>query len=419
MTAVACLRVAVEADSTGIPAATLGPLVAKFASAYLESRWLWPRKFAPLTHYSFLLTDPSSDEMNVEELARLSDELQIKLFGEAEEGEVGLLLFEGPPEAVTAFAALDAATVARAMTDPSLLPPGGRLSRVETAEQAAARAARAATPTPKVSPPSGPGWVEQHLMIGQNPMGDTGVLFSRALPQLVGLQGIYFAPRGLFVGDVVSSTPGTARTHLTLVEGAEHMPLEPAAFDRDCVQAALRYLEPPGVTGMLYLPICYSNIIRTTSRAEYETMLEALPSELRPQLAAAVYDVPRDPAFTALRQLRTTLERYFTKIDLRTPDPGFEVEKLPHEAVTSVTLVLPEGDTRTRLVALRRFAERLSLFKQKRIWAAVTNVRNRTELEACIGFSIPFVTGPAVCRLQTEPVGGRMQDVRALPVLAA
>jgi len=419
LTAVACLRVAVEADRTGIPAATLGPLVAKFASAYLESRWLWPRKFAPLTHYSFLLTDPGSDEMNVEELARLSDELQIKLFGEAEDGEVGLLLFEGPPEAVTAFAALDAATVARAMTDPSLLPPGGRLSRIETAEQTAARIAKEAPPKPKVSRPSGPGWVEQHVMIGQDPMADAAALLKQPLPQLVGLQGIYFTPRGLFVGDVVSSTPGTARTHLTLVEGADHMPREPEAFDRDCVEAALGYLEPPGVTGMLYLPICYSNIIRSSSRADYETMLQSLPAELRSQLAAAVYDVPRDPAFTALRQLRTTLERYFIKIDLRTPDPGFEVEKLPHEAVTSVTLVLPEGDTRTRLVALRRFAERLSLFKQKRIWAAVTNVRNRTELDACIAFSIPFVTGPAICRLQTEPVGGRMQDIRALPVLAA
>src|SRR3990167_5077934 len=160
LTAVACLRVAVEADRTGIPAATLGPLVAKFASDYLESRWLWPRKFAPLTHYSFLLNDPGSDEMNVAELARLSDELQIKLFGEAEDGEVGLLLFEGPPEAVTAFAALDAAPVARALHDPSLLQAGGRLSRIESEEQAAARTAKEAPAKPRAARPTGPGWGE-------------------------------------------------------------------------------------------------------------------------------------------------------------------------------------------------------------------------------------------------------------------
>ncbi|MDP3854851.1 hypothetical protein [Phenylobacterium sp.] len=412
MTAVACLRVAVDADRTGIPVVSLGPLVAKFAAAYLESRWLWPRKFAPLTHYSFLLTDPRSDELDVAELARLSDELQIKLFGEADEGQVGLLLFEGPAEAVTAFAALDAATVARALLDPSLLPPGGRLSKIESPDQAA-KAAKSDTLAPPRA--AGPGWVEQRLIGAVDEVAAP----SFDMPQLEGLQGIYFTLRGLFVGDVISSTPGTARTHLTLLEGAEHMPAQPEVFDADCLAAALHYLDGPGVEAMLYLPICYSNIIRATKRADYEKLFESLPPERRPVLAAAVYDVPRDPAFGALSVLRSTLSRYFTNIDLRTPDPGFEVEKLPMQAVNSVTFVLPEGDQRARLVALRRFVERLPLFKQRRIWPAVTNVRNRLELEACVAAQVPFVTGPGVCRLQTAPVGGRMQDIRALPVLAA
>jgi hypothetical protein len=412
MTAVACLRVAVEADRTGIPPEALGPLVEKFASAYLETRWLWPRKFAPLTHFSFLLSDPRSDEMDVQELDRLSDELQVKLFGETEDAEVDLLLFEGPPEAVTAFAAMDSAAVAKALIDPSLLPPGGRLSKIEPVAVVEAREEHKAEAPAKAA---APGWVEQHL--AGAPAAPPPP--PRAMPQLEGLQGIYFTLRGLFVADVVSSTPGVARTHLSLVEGPDHMPADPKAFDADCVATAVHYLADPSVEAMLYVPVCYSNIIRATERADYETMFATLPAGRKSLLAAAVYDAPRDPAFAALTLLRSTLAKYFTNVDLRTNDPGFEVEKLPTHAVTSVTMVLPQTDQRNRLIALRRFTDRLLLFRQKQIWPAVSNVRSQAELEACVAARVPFVTGPRVCRLQTAPLGGRMVDLDRLPMLAA
>lgn len=416
MTAVACLRVTVDADRTGLSPVVLGPLVAKFSAAYLESRWLWPRRFAPLTHYSFLLTDPRSDELDDQELSRLSDELQIKLFGEADEGEVGLMLFEGPPDAVTAFAALDASVVARALTDPSLLPPGGRLRKIATGPDVVPVEAREAKKPEPARSSDDPGWVEQHL---SSPIEEPEPGRKIDMPQLEGLQGIYFTLRSLFVGDVVSSTPGASRKHLSLVEGAEHMPADPQAFDADCVTAAIHFLAEPRMQAMLFVPICYSNIVRATSRSHYEEMLSTLPPERRSQLAAAVYDSPRDPAFSSLAQLRSTLSKYFTNIDLRTPDPGFEIEKLPTRAVTSVTMVLPDADQRTRLVALRRFVERLDLYKKKQIWAAVTNVRTRTEVDACARAHVPFITGPGVCRMQTLPIGGRMQDMDKLPILAA
>jgi hypothetical protein len=413
VTAVACLRVAVDAEKTGLSAAVLGPLVAKFSGIYLEGKWQWPRQFAPLTHYSFLLTDPRADELDVQELARLGDDLQIKLFGEgdADAGKVGLLLFEGSADAVKAFAALDDAAVSAALMDPSLLPPGGRLSRIE------ARRADTADPELALAPgdPVGPIWVMQQAALGDLAQATT----NPSMPQLDGVQGIYFTLRGVFVGDVISSTPGSLRTHLSLVEGEEHMPTDPQAFDADCMAVAARMLAAPGPHSMLYLPVCYSNIVRASQRAVYEEMLAALPPLAKSQLAAAVYEVPRDPAFTALATIRATLSKYVTNIDLRTQDPGFEVEKLSPKAVTSVTLVLPNGDQRARLAALRRFADRLGLYRKKQIWAAVTNVRNRIELDACIAAHVPFVTGSGVCRLQTAPVGGRMQPPEALPLLAA
>ena len=102
--------------------------------------------------------------------------------------------------------------------------------------------------------------------------------------------------------------------------------------------------------------------------------------------------------------------------DLGITDPGFEIEKLPAEAVTSVTLALPEGDNYVRLSAMRRFAERLIYYKQRRIWPAVTNVRRRQELEAAQRLRIPFVTGPGVCSPVPGPVGGRELPLERMPM---
>ena len=240
----------------------------------------------------------------------------------------------------------------------------------------------------------------------------------RPLPALEGVQGVYFVPRGLFMGDIVSSTPGRARTHVSLVEGAEHLPTDPATFDADCVLTAMRYLTE-GARATLFLPICYSNIIRASQREAFEKVLAVLPGACRNQLTASIYDTPRDPAFGGLALIRTMLTKYVANIDLQTHDPGFEVEKLLDGAVNSVTLVLPDSDRRGRLAVLRRFSERLDLYRRKRVWAAVTNVRDHAELEACVAFKIPFVTGAGVCRMQTQPMGGRLQPLDALPILAA
>ena len=145
----------------------------------------------------------------------------------------------------------------------------------------------------------------------------------------------------------------------------------------------------------------------------------SLPATANPENGQIVGGIGTIDQSGALTQIKEMLSRYVTSIDLRTPDPGFEIEKLAHQAVTSVTLVLPDAEARVRLAALRRFIERYDLYRRKQIWPGVTNVRSRAELEACTAAKIPFVTGPAVCRMQTLPVGGRMQPLADLPLLAA
>lgn len=409
MTAVACLRVDLSGQDGLLPLPALEQLVHKFASAYLETRWSWPRRFAPLTDVSFLLTDPRSDELDLAELGRLSDELQRHLFGTADDGEVALLLFEGTQAGVTAFAALDARQVAAAVADPTQLPPGGRLTRILPES----RAGNEQPLAPAAAAESGPEWaaassLKRQLLAPPPPPP----------PAWEGVQGIYFIPRAVFYGDAVMYIPQNAKTHLSILDGAEHMPKESSAldFDADCVRIAARLLSERPKGPMLFVPISFTSLARPSLREAYMDLLAQLPTERRSELFAAIYDVPRDPAFTGLRQARALLEPHFASIDLAVTDPGFEIEKLPAGLVNSVTFALPDGDSHIRLSAMRRFAAHLIHYKQRRIWPAVSNIRRRAELDAAARLHIPFVTGAAICSPVPSPVGGRSMPANRLPM---
>lgn len=405
MPAVACLRVDVSAQQTQLPPATLAALVHKFTVSYLEMRWAWPRRFVSLTEVSALLTDPRVDDLDLSELQRLSENLQHHLFGAGEEGDVSLLVFEGDTDAVTAFAAMSATAVAEALQNPALLPHGGRITRI-----------RAGAPLMEVMSGQGPRAAE-----ACEPVATAHWVFDAAPPPppaWEGVQGIYFMPREIFFGDVVMYMPLKARRHLSLVDGPDHMPPDAPQFDAECVGVAVRRLAQRRMGPLLYLPISFTSLVRPSLRCGYETLLEDLPLGRRGELAAAIYDVPRDPAFTGLKQAKAMLDPHVSAIDLRTSDPEFEIEKLPAQLVTSVTFILPNADPMVRLSSLRRFADRLAHYKQRRIWPAVSNVRRQQELEAAARMGIPFVTGPAVCTPRQSPIGGHAVPLRQLPVTA-
>ena len=405
MAAIACLRVIVEAERAGLPAATLGRLVAKFASAYLETRWIWPRQFAPLTDFSFMLTDPRADELDVRELGRLSDELQVKLFGAEAVGDVKLLLFEGSLDAVTAFVTLDSATAVRALGDPRLLPPGGRLRQIHADGSAPEIAGEQASPA-GAPDAAGTSRAARTSHVADGAEGPRGCL-----------QGVYFAPKRIFVGDVIGLRHNW-REHTSIVEGSDRLPTDPAAFDFDCIAAANRLLQDRTITTTLYVPISYDEIVRPSRRTVYQQWFSTLPAERRPQLAAVVYDVPRDPAFAALTQLIATLGTHFKSVDLRIDDPGFEVEKLTLRAVAGVSLALPNVEPRRRMSVLRHFTARGDHYRRRLIWASVTNVRTAEELKACAALGVAFVTGPTVSRPQLRPLAGRTHALDALPAIA-
>ncbi len=92
--AMACLRVSIFGAPAGLgDGDQLQAVVAKVISAFLESRWEWPRRFEQMTPYAFVLTDPHAQVMDKRGLRALAAELQVKLFGAEGEGEVSLLMF--------------------------------------------------------------------------------------------------------------------------------------------------------------------------------------------------------------------------------------------------------------------------------------------------------------------------------------
>ncbi|CAN5307736.1 hypothetical protein BH10PSE2_BH10PSE2_24380 [soil metagenome] len=392
MAAVACLRVLLDGNRTDVPAATLGPLVAKYANIFLEVRWRFPRHYDQLSHYAYLLGDPGADALDTVELGHLSQELQARLFGTGVADAVKLVLFEGDDEAIEAFAAYSADEVLAAMEDPSGLPGGGRLRRIaadgsliDVPEQAA------------------------------NVVNAKAFRLGRTID---GVQGIYFPAGQAFVGDVLSCTPVGVPTYYSLMDGPEHRPADTEAFDSACVMTALRFLVDFPIRAPLFVPVSFSTLVRPSQRAAYSDLLLVLPDGVSRMVSATVYDVPRAPTFQALKMIRDLLEPHFGGIDLCVNDPDFQIQNLTERAVSSVTLVLPDDRQDIRLAAIRRFASHASEYRRRRIAAGITNIRFRAERELAIALRIPFLSGPGICRIQSGPVGGRGWSAEALPLLS-
>ncbi|MDY6925397.1 MAG: hypothetical protein SWI22_15735 [Pseudomonadota bacterium] len=382
------MRVSLDANRTDIPVESLGPLVAKYTNAFLEVRWCWPRTYDLLTHYCYRLADPRTDELDTFELARLSDELELRLFGTAAADALTLLLFEGGEEAIQEFSALSDEGVTALMNGSRPIPDGGRLSRI------------AADGSLSRIPPE---------IVPRRPLTEP------APPPLEAVQGIYFPGREVFFGDVVSCTPGDSERHFSVADGREHQPADAVEFDNACLLSALRLISRGGLQTPLYLPVSFSKLMRPTLRAGYAELLHVLPPSARDRLAAAIYDVPRVMSYQSLMAIQGALDEHVAAIDLQTADPCFEVSQLSPQAVRSVTFVLPDAQPETRLAALRRFGGRAAEFRSRQIRTGATNIRTRKERLLARELGVQFLTGPAICRLRAEPVGGRAWAFDNLP----
>jgi len=386
MPASACLRILLNlSDEQFARLDALGPLVSKVTGAFLESRWSWPKRYAVVTPFSFMLTDPKAAEVDVVRLERLAEELQLKLFGTSTGGDVLLVLHDGDEADTAQFVSMDHATLKQAIEAPTGVSPfGGRMLQLSAETDFS----------------NGLQW----KMLQSPPEAANASEEPAAGSTLY--RGIYCPPRQVFAADSVASTPLTARSHLSLIDSAEELPGAAAEeFDIASITAGAWMLEESGFSGVIYLPVCYSSLIRKTVRANYEDFFARFLQGRKKRLGVTIYDAPRSPGFQAFAQFQATLSHYFTYIDMQVSDPGFEVDHVPVGIVTSVTLRLPDAEPRVRLAAMKRIIERRDAYKRRQIWPSITNLQTHAEVGACVRERMPFISGPAVCNPQPKPLG--------------
>lgn len=416
--AMACLRVSILSPPGGQKAEDLQLLVAKVINAFLQSRWEWPRQFEQMTPYAFVLTDPRSERMDKRGLKALAGELQLKLFGSDGEGEVSLLLFEGSDMEVHRFARLSVEDVDRMLAGEAMNPPfEGSIDRI-TAES---RLARVEAVAERLNPP-----LPQPGSAAPTEFDDIAFEAPPRAPPAPRVQGkyenvyggLYLSLTQGFVGSLAFCRRPRRDRHLYPDLGSpEALPGLPAeAFDEGCVESALKALEQRAA-GLLFVPLSFTSLVRPAGRRAYARFLCHLPAEERDRLGAAIYDTPRAPSFFALSAIRRFLEPFVGEINLHVRDPAFEVEKLPPEIVSSVTLALPaDREPAERLAAIRRFMQKRDVYKKKRIWPGVSPLANRAELDACLALRVPVIGGPAVAELAQKPLGARSIETDRLPV---
>ena len=421
--AMACLRVSILAPPGGQQAEDLQQLVAKVINAFLQSRWEWPRQFEQMTPYAFVLTDPRSDRMDKRGLKALAGELQLKLFGSDGEGEVSLLLFEGPDLEVHRFARLSVEDVDRMLAGEAMNPPfEGRIDRIAVDRAREDRLARIEAVAHRLNPAppqpaSAPDAFDDLLFEGPArappaPRGPGGYESVYA--------GLYSITTESFLGSLAlcrrARRDRRAYPDLSAAEALPGLPAE--AFDEGCVESALAALQQQAA-GLLFVPLSFSSLVRPSGRRAYARFLCHLPAEERERLGAAVYDTPRAPSFFALSTIKRFLDPFFGEINLHVRDPAFEVEKLAPGMVQSVTLALAaDRDPAERLAAIRRFMQKREAYKKKRIWPGVAPLAHAAELEACLALRTPVVGGPAVAELAARSPGARSAPRESLPFKA-
>jgi hypothetical protein len=403
--AMACLRVSILSPPGGQDERELQTLVAKVINAFLQSRWEWPRQFEQMTPYAFVLTDPRADRMDKRGLKALASELQLKLFGSDGEGEVALLLFEGSDMEVHRFARLSVDDVERMLAGETLHPPlEGVLNHITADLGHDQRPARTGAAAGSLADP-------------QAPLGRAAPARRPDRCEAI-YAGLYLTTTQSFIGSLaLSRRPRRDRWLYPDLSTAEALTgLSAEAFDEGCVESALEALAQ-GATGLLYVPLSFSSLVRPSGRRAYARFLCHLPAEERIRLGAAIYDTPRAPSYFALANIRRFLDPFFGELNLQVRDPAFEVERLAPEMVSSVTLVLPpEREPAERLAAIRRFMQKRDAYKKKRIWPGVAPLAGKAELEACLALRVPVLGGPAISVLGREPVGAGGADPDVLPV---
>lgn len=392
MTAIACLKIFVGDDLQFADTEAMAGLVAKVAGAYLESVWTWPRRHGLVAPFSFVLADPRATRLDAREMRQLAVDLQHKLFGDKGAGEIALLMFEGDQSDVMRFAGTSNEALRALMAGEGEGDFAGRICKITPQGVTSL--------IPRDGPVEGsPPAEELEAIEPDPPKGGPSSLLGVPVAT-TGWWGIYYLLRERFVGSGVDCRAAWDGDPFSSVEDSDA-----STRDMICLNAANEALQGANAGGYMFVPFSFSSMIKPTLRETYRPLVEKLPLAARPRLAANVYDVPREPSYGAISQLRAFLQPRFSLIDLQVRDPGFRIESLPTGAVNSVTLVLTGQDERARLDLITRFLKAAEAYRAKRVWQGVAGLASLRELDLCRRLRAPFLSGPMVAPLADAPGG--------------
>lgn len=384
MTALACLKIMVGDDLKSSDVDSLAALVAKVTGAYLETKWLHPRRYGLVAPFSFALADPRATLLDARELQALARDLHTKLFGHSGDGEVSLLMLEGDKAEVMRFASMPPLQLKALLAADDLGDAIGRVCRI--------------TPQGVTSlvPVGGP-------VAGEPPLEALQDLAPPPPPRpRVAYRGVFHASRELFVGNFAVWRADEMASDPFEIDSPPGADGREADHDIPILESAREILSGQDA-GVMFFPISFSTLIKPSARDQLLPHLKALPRSARQRLAATIYDTPRAPSFAAMQSIKAFLAPFFARLDLRVTDPAFRVEDLPPDFASSVTLILPEGAEGARLSAANRFLRDAQSYSRKRILQGISELRTRRELNACIEQKTPFLSGPAVTDLLEAP----------------
>jgi hypothetical protein len=373
MTAIACLRIVVGESLQFTDADSLADLVSKIAAAYLETRWTWPRRYGLVAPFAFVLADPRATQLDPRELQVLSSELHQRLFGHESAGEVSLLTFEGDQREVMRFAGANDKELRAFLRGETDQFGSGRLCRI--------------TPDEVISlhPAGGP-------VIGNPPYE---ALLQETFDAGLAFRGVYDSRKESFIGSVAAWQDADG--------GICNSPADLLDRDVEVVRAAAEAATE--VEQMrLFIPISFSTLVKPSARKALAMCFEPLTAKIRRRLIAVVYETPRSPSFQALTQVRKFLEPHVGTVGLQVTDPDFQIDSLPPNLATSITLSLQGHDESVRLHAISRFMGQSDGYARKRVLQGVDNVRSRRELQACLKHGAPYLTGPAITANLDQPL---------------
>lgn len=394
MTAAACLQILIAPERI----AAYGDVraaVARVTNAFLEAQWSWPKRYVEMCPTSYMLTDPHSKVLDSEDVQRISTELQTRLFGQDENSDVEIALFEGSQADAMRFAALSADEVMQILDDESEETFGlrGRLIRVRSDS------------------------VEVVRMMDS----DLEILHADSAPhrpsRRIIFRGVYLTAKQQFVCSIASRWSAKDSSLQSILNGPAHYPHDQENFDRETIEALVdAYPSGSGAPGVVHLPLSYTNLTRRGSAARYAEHLSLLRDWGAHLLVAQIYDVPRMPNHLALADIAKMVAPYCGAMDMMITDPETNLLGLKPGLLRSITLAAPNGEETLREAAIRRFLARKNDFREKKVWPVVGNVRTRREMQVCNSGGCLLMHGPGITAILESPLAATGFPLANLPM---